>query len=78
MQQIFNLIINMIIIESSSTNIFLEIFHFAENDNRINVDTKSLFENELFLVTANRTFIKKFVNYLLVQWDNSSYENYAL
>ncbi len=67
MQQIFNLFINMIIVESSSTNNFFEIFHLAENDNRINVDTKTLFENELNLITANRIFINKFVNYLLVQ-----------
>jgi hypothetical protein len=78
MQQIFNLLINMIIIESSSTKNFFEIFYFAENDNRINVDTKTLFKNELNFATANRIFINKFVNYLLVQWDNSNYENYAL
>jgi hypothetical protein len=59
MQQIFNLFINMIIVESSSTNNFLEIFHFAENDNRINVDTKIFFENELNFVTANRILIKQ-------------------
>jgi hypothetical protein len=78
MQQIFNLIINIIIIESSSTNNLFEMFHFVENDNRISVDTKLLFENELNLVTANRIFINKFVNYLFVQWDNNNYENYAL
>jgi hypothetical protein len=78
MSQIFNLLINMIIIESSSMNNFFEIFHFAENDNRINVDAKILFENELNLVIANSIFINKFVNYLLVQWDNSNYENYVL
>jgi hypothetical protein len=66
MQQIFNLFINMIIVESSSTNNSFEIFHFVENDNRIIIDTKTLFENELNLVIANRTFINKFVNYLLV------------
>jgi hypothetical protein len=59
--------IKMIIIESSSTNIFLEIFHLAENDNWINVDTEILYENELNLVTANRIFINKFDNYLFVQ-----------
>jgi hypothetical protein len=32
MQQIFNLIINIIIVESSLINNFFEIFHFAEND----------------------------------------------
>jgi hypothetical protein len=67
MQQIFNLFINMIIIESSSTNNIFEIFHFAENDNRINVDTETLFENKLNFVIVNRIFINKFVNYLLVQ-----------
>ncbi len=78
MQQIFNLFINTIIIESSSTNNFSETFHLAENDNRTDLDTKTLFENELNLATANRTLINKFVNYLLVQWDNNNYENYAL
>jgi hypothetical protein len=78
MQQIFNLLINMIIIELSSTNKFSEIFHFAENNNRIDLDTKAFFENELTFVTANRILINKFVNYLLVQRDNSNYENYAL
>jgi hypothetical protein len=78
MQQMFNLFVNMIIVELSSTNNFFEIFHFVENDNRIIVDTKTLFENELNLVTANRILINKFVNYLLVQWDNNNYENYAL
>ncbi len=67
MQQIFNLFINTIIIESSSTNNFSETFHLAENDNRTDLDTKTLFENELNLATANRTLINKFVNYLLVQ-----------
>jgi hypothetical protein len=78
MQQIFNLLINMIIIESSSTNSISEVFHFVENDNRIDFETNALFENELNLVTANRIFINKFVNHLLVQWDNSDYENYVL
>jgi hypothetical protein len=78
MQQIFNLFINMIIIKSSSMNNFFEIFHFVENDNRISVDTKIFFENELNLVIANRIFIHKFVNYLLVQWNNNNYENYVL
>jgi hypothetical protein len=68
----------MIIVESSSTNNSSEIFHFVENDNQISVDTKILFENELNLVTANRILINKFVNYLLVQWNNNNYENYAL
>ncbi len=66
MQQIFNLFINMIIIESTSTNIFSEIFHFAENDNRIDFETHAFFENELNFVTANRIFINKFVNHLLI------------
>ncbi len=78
MQQIFNLLINMIIIEFTSTNSSSEVFHFAENDNRIDLETNALFENELNLVTANRTFINKFVNHLLVQWNNSNYENYVL
>jgi Mg2+/Co2+ transporter CorC len=67
MQQIFNLLINMIIIESSSTNSFLEIFHSAENDNRIDLDTNALFENELNLATANRKLLNKYVIYLLDQ-----------
>jgi hypothetical protein len=78
MQQIFNLLINMIIIESTSINSFFEIFHFVENDNRIDFETNALFENELNLVTANRIFINKFVNHLLVQWNNNDYENYVL
>jgi hypothetical protein len=78
MQKIFNLFINMIIVESSSTNSFFEIFHLVKNDNRITVDTKTLFENELNLVITNRIFINKFVNYLLVQWNNNNYENYVL
>jgi hypothetical protein len=78
MQQIFNLFIYMIIVESSSTNNFFEIFYFVENDNRINVDTKILFKKELNLVIANYIIINKFVNYLLVQWDNNNYENYVL
>jgi hypothetical protein len=32
----------------------------------------------LNLVIANRIFINKFVNHLLVQWDNNDYENYVL
>jgi hypothetical protein len=67
MKQIFNLFINMIIVKSSSTNNFLETFHFAENDNRIDLDTKTFFENEMNLVTTNNIFINEFVNYLLVQ-----------
>ncbi len=67
MQQIFNLLINMIIIESTSTNSFSEVFHLAENDNRIDLETNALFENELNLATANRILINKFVNHLLVQ-----------
>ncbi len=78
MRQIFNLFINIIIIESSSTNNFFEIFHFAENDNRIDLDTKALFENKLNLVTANFIFINKFVNYLLIQWNNNNHKNYVL
>ncbi len=78
MQQIFNLFINMIIIESTSTNNLSEVFHFVDNDNRIDLETNALFENELNLVTANRIFINKFFNHLLVQWDNNDYENYVL
>ncbi len=66
MQQIFNLFINMIIIESTSINKFSEVFHFAENDNRIDLETNAFFENELNLVTANRIFINNIVNHLLV------------
>jgi hypothetical protein len=67
MQQIFNLLINMIIIGSSSTNSSSEVFHPAENDNRIDLETNALFENGLNLATADRTLINKFVNHLLVQ-----------
>jgi hypothetical protein len=67
MQQILNLLINMIIIESSSTNSLSEVFHFAENDNRIDLDTNALFENELNLATANRKLLNKYVIYLLDQ-----------
>jgi hypothetical protein len=78
MQQIFILLINMIIIEFTSTNSFSEVFHFAENDNRIDLETNVLFENELNFIIANRIFINKFVNHLLVQWNNNDYENYVL
>jgi hypothetical protein len=67
MQQIFNLLINMIIIESASTNNSSEIFHSAENDNRIDLDTNAFFENELNLATANRKLFNKYVIYLLDQ-----------
>jgi hypothetical protein len=78
MQQIFNLLVNMIIIESSSTNNFFEIFHSAENDNRIDFDTNALFENELNLVTANRKLLNKYVIYLLDQWDLNNWKDYFL
>jgi hypothetical protein len=78
MQQIFNLLINMIIIESTLINNFSEVFHLVENDNRIDLETNALFENEVNFVIANRIFINKFVNHLLVQWNNNDYENYVL
>jgi hypothetical protein len=78
MQQIFNLLVNMIIIESSSTNSSFEIFHSAENDNRIDLDTNALFENELNLVTANRKLLNKYVIYLLDQWNLNNWKDYSL
>ncbi len=50
MQQIFNLLINMIIIESTSINSFSEVFHFAENDNEIDFETNALFEMNWILL----------------------------
>ncbi len=77
MQQIFNLFINMIIIESTSINNFFKVFHFAENDNRIDLDTNAFFENELNLVIANRKLFNKYVIYLLDQWNLNNWKDYS-